>query len=131
MTPMEYIETILKYVASVEFIVQSNLIRKFSNTQKGHLRMRLAFKDGSFLEFYEYLEQTETEEIEVITYAYHWSTNNGELIYRWDNTPHYPHLPNAPHHIHHGELNQVTSGQATNIFAILNEIERNWKKGKD
>jgi len=119
MTPAEYIESIISRIAALEFVAKTNLLREFSNTQKGHLRMRIAFTDGSFLEFYEYVE-TDESDIRVITYAYHWSTTDGNLIQRWDNTPHHPELENFPHHVHLGET--VTAGRALNIFSVLAEI---------
>jgi len=124
MNPAKYIESIISHLAALEFVVQTNLLREFSNTQKGHLRMRVAFTDGSFLEFYEYIESDEGD-IRVVTYAYHWSTASGHLIQRWDNTPHYPKLENFPHHVHIGET--VQAGRAMNVFSVLDEIERRLK----
>jgi len=125
MTPAEYIESIFSRLAATDFVINTSLLREYSNSQKGHLRMRLTFTGGSFLEFYEYIEAAEAGNIHVLTCAFHWSTAARELIQRWDNTPHHPELENFPHHIHLGET--VKTGQAMDIFCVLDEIERELK----
>lgn len=36
-------------------------------------------------------------------YSYHWQKENGELIIRWDNKPHWRNLKTFPHHRHEKE----------------------------
>ena len=31
-------------------------------------------------------------------YSYHWQTQTGALLLRWDNAPHHPEMPTFPHH---------------------------------
>jgi hypothetical protein len=88
----------------------------------GHLRARLAIFDGSMLEFSEYVQRSPDGQIDVVTYSYHWADADGNLIRRWDNTPHFPDIPGFPHHIHDGPTDSVTSGKAISIFVILDEI---------
>jgi len=45
----------------------------------------------------------------------------GNLLCRWDNTPHFSNLRNAPHHIHLSE-DEVVPGNPTDIFRILEAI---------
>ena len=33
-------------------------------------------------------------------YAYHWQDREGNLICRWDNSPHWPNIVTYPHHKH-------------------------------
>ena len=33
-------------------------------------------------------------------YSYHWQTERGKLIKRWDNAPHHPEIATSPHHFH-------------------------------
>ncbi len=35
-------------------------------------------------------------------YSFHWQSENGDLIIRWDNAPHFNNLPTFPHHKHIG-----------------------------
>jgi len=52
---------------------------------------------------------------------------NGNLIRRWDNAPHFPHLDKFPHHIHVSER-EAAPGEPINIFGVLGEIEKTVKK---
>jgi hypothetical protein len=74
------------------------------------------------LEFSEYVQRSPDGQIDVVTYSYHWADTDGNLIRRWDNTPHFPDLPGFPHHIHDGSTGSVTRGKPVSIFLILEEI---------
>ncbi|MBI5052820.1 MAG: hypothetical protein HZC38_04330 [Chloroflexi bacterium] len=78
--------------------------------------------NGTSLEFSEYVQLGDEEEIEVKTYSYHWSDAKDQLIKRWDNTPHFPDLPNFPHHVHVGVDDKVESGKPMSILTVLDEI---------
>ena len=85
--------------------------------------MRVSLIDGSLLEFSEYVERTLDDQMQVVVYSYHWETAEGNLIYRWDNTPHFPNLLGFPHHIHDGQSGNVLPGLPTSIFSILDLIQ--------
>jgi hypothetical protein len=91
-----------------------------------HFRARVTFTDNSQLEFSEFVEQNADDEIQVVTYSYHWSDENDNIIRRWDNTPHFPKLKNFPHHIHVKE-EDVISGKPIDIFGVLDEIGKELK----
>ncbi len=80
--------------------------------------------DGSLLEFSEYVQRSPNGQINVVTYSYHWTDAHGDLIWRWDNTPHFPDLAGFPHHIHDGRNNTVGPGKPVSIFTVLDEIAR-------
>ena len=40
-------------------------------------------------------------------YAYHWQSEEGDLICRWDNAPHWPDIPSYPHHKHVVSGNEI------------------------
>jgi len=48
--------------------------------------------------------------MQVVVYSYHWESAEGELVFRWDNTPHFPNLPGFPHHVHDGSSGAVRPG---------------------
>jgi hypothetical protein len=60
----------------------------------------------------------------IVTYSYHWADPQGNLIRRWDNTPHFPGLPGFPHHIHDGATNTVYPGVPVNIFAVFSQVKQ-------
>lgn len=57
------------------------------------------------------------------TYAYHYQRSDGSLLFRYDNSAHFPNLPNFPHHKHSGSEAQVIAADATNLEAVLAEVE--------
>lgn len=100
-------------IESLIFDDQSNLY--------GSIEGRLRFYDGSLLEFDEVI-LLQNEQIIKLRYAYHYQNSAGELIFRYDNVPHYPHIPTYPHHKHVGD--KVESAQVPDLSEILDEIEQ-------
>lgn len=41
-------------------------------------------------------------QVEIIKYSFHWQTESGQLIKRWDNAPHHPEIATYSHHLHNG-----------------------------
>jgi hypothetical protein len=105
-------------------VTSFHVIRERVTLIGGHLRARLTLTDGSQLEFSEYMQRSPNDQSDVVTYSYHWADAQGNLIRRWDNTPHFPALPGFPHHVHDGATGTVSQGQPVNIFIVLNEIAR-------
>jgi len=122
MTIDAYVEAMKERFVTDPLVTQFHVIRERSTLMDGYLRARLVLVDGSQLEFSEYMQRSSTGEIVVITYSYHWTDANHELIARWDNTPHFPDLPGFPDHIHDGVTGEVTPGQPMSIFTVLDEI---------
>ena len=117
-----YLEAMKERFITDPLVTQFQVIRERSTLMDGYLRARLAFADGSQLEFSEYMQRSSDGEIVVITYSYHWADANNQLIVRWDNTPHFPWLPSFPDHIHDGATGEVTAGQPMSIFTVLDAI---------
>ncbi len=55
----------------------------------------LQFKDGSSLYIKDYLFLNGKRK-----YSYHWQDTGGNLIARWDNSPHHKDISSFPHHKH-------------------------------
>ncbi len=58
--------------------------------------------DGTFLYIRKYYSEVE------YNYSYHWQKENGELIIRWDNSPHHKNIETYPHHKHIGNSVQLS-----------------------
>ena len=58
-------------------------------------------------------------------YVYHYQAEDGSLIFRYDNVPHYPHLSTHPHHKHIGvgAAERVEAAQPPQLTDVLREIE--------
>ena len=129
MKPAEYLESIKERLGADSFLSRFRIIREYSNPETAHIRARITFPNQNYLEFYEYIEQVGKGNLQIKTYSYHWADKDNRLIRRWDNTRHFPKLKNFPHHIHAptGEAEEsVTPGTPTDIFAILDEIAKNF-----
>jgi len=122
MTIDAYLEAMKERLVTDPLVTQFHVIRERSTLLDGYLRARLTLADGSQLECSEYMQRSSDGAIAVITYNYHWTDANHELIARWDNTPHFPDLPGFPDHIHDGATGEVTPGQPMSIFTVLDEI---------
>ncbi len=127
MNVAEYFESVKDRILADSRIFDFKILKHVDRSKNGHFRARVFFTDGSQLEFSEFIEQSAENEIHLVTYSYHWSDENNNLIRHWDNAPHSPKFENAPHHIHlpRGETDEeVAAGAPTNIFAILDEIAK-------
>ena len=80
------------------------------------LRGRIAFIDGSVLDFRELLSTNEHD------YRFHWMDASNKLIVRWDTAPHYKKLENFPHHRHLSR--GVSSSEEIDFIAVLDYIKQ-------
>ena len=55
-------------------------------------------------------------------YSYHCQNNDGDLIVRWDNKPHWKDMSTYPHHKH--ENDQVSPSHRVKIVDVLDHIEK-------
>jgi len=123
MTPLEYLESIKERLLTDHIVVAFTIIRERVTSTDVHIRARLELKNSSRLEFSEYAQSDANDNIQVITYSYHWSAVDGTLIQRWDNTPHHPSLSGFPHHIHQHAEENIKPGPPISIFAVLDIIK--------
>lgn len=89
--------------------------------RQGIIEGRLKFYDGSLLDFDEVV-LLQSEQLVKLRYAYHYQSASGDIIFRYDNAPHYPNIITYPHHKHVGS--NVEPTQVPDLSEILNEIER-------
>ena len=122
MSITSYRRSIQDRLLSDPLIAHIQVIRERATAGDAHLRARLTLVDGSWLEFSEYAQQMPDGQVGVVTYSYHWADAAGQLIRRWDNTPHFPDLPGAPHHVHDGASSTVASGHPVSLSDVLDEI---------
>jgi len=89
--------------------------------RQGIIEGRLKFPDQSLLDFDEVVLLRQ-EQIVKLRYAYHYQNESGEVIFRYDNAPHYPNIFTYPHHKHVGSAVEPT--QAPDLSEVLREIEQ-------
>jgi len=124
MSPAEYLDSVKERLLTDPIVAGFHIRRERVTVSDGHFRVRVSISDGTLLEFSEYVERTQEGGIQVPVYSYHWVNAEGDLIRRWDNTPHFPDLPGYPHHVHDGQSGATLPGQPMDIAAILDHIQR-------
>ncbi|MDH2915908.1 MAG: DUF6516 family protein [Gallionella sp.] len=98
-------ESLERYFAEVEASVArlpayaESYAEEILTAERANLRIRLRFENGALLEINEALI-VENGTLKSLGYRYHFQRANNELIFRYDNTPHFPDLPSFPHHKH-------------------------------
>jgi exosome complex RNA-binding protein Rrp42 (RNase PH superfamily) len=114
------------YLASVDKTLRdSPFVNDFQTQHEDRgevwfLRVNVYFIDNSLLHFRELFVGQKNPLKKTYTYHYQWE--DGTIVFRYDNAPHFPHLPTAPHHKHIGE-NEVVAANAPNLESVLKEIE--------
>lgn len=102
MLPHDILE---RYFAEIEAAVAQlpayaeNYEEEILTTERANLRIRLRFENGNLLEINEALI-VENGALETLGYRYHLQHADNELVFRYDNTPHFPGLSSFPHHKH-------------------------------
>jgi len=120
-------ESIERYVSEIEAAVArlpaytENYAEEILTAERANLRIRLRFENGGLLEINEALV-VENGELETLGYRYHLQRANGELVLRYDNTPHFPDLPSFPHHKHLHDA--VVASRKPELLDVLREAER-------
>ncbi|MBS3764000.1 MAG: hypothetical protein KGZ25_11940 [Planctomycetes bacterium] len=78
----------------------------------------LHLRDGSNLHIRDYRFYDGTRK-----YSYHWESDSGDFLGRWDNAPHWPELESYPHHFHEANRDNVTDSEVRNLDSLC-EIVR-------
>jgi len=66
------------------------------------------------------LHLTELHTASYQKYSYHWQDQNGKLIMRWDNKPHWKDLKTFPHHKHEGD--RVLPSHRVGVYDVIETI---------
>ncbi|WP_026630000.1 toxin-antitoxin system TumE family protein [Dyadobacter alkalitolerans] len=87
---------IFKWLDDKRFVASYTIndFREFSETY--YINLEIRFHNDTSLYVREYVEANRRR------YAFHWQKENGDLLIRWDNAPHFPNTPTFPHHKHIG-----------------------------
>lgn len=95
-----------EYYSQIEAIIKDcPIVSHFSidfdeiDLHIGYIKGRMELIDGSVLYFIEFVEIQENV-ANRFKYKYHWQSENGDLIARWDNVPHHQEIDTFPHHMH-------------------------------
>ena len=125
MLPHSFLE---RYFAEIEAAVTQlpayaeNYVEEILTSERANLRIRLRFQSGCLLEINEAII-VEDGALKTLGYRYHLQRASNELVFRYDNTPHFPDLPSFPHHKH--LQNAVVASSKPDLLDILQEAKIN------
>lgn len=118
---IQYLHRLYDTVVSRGYIEIEHLFYDEMPGQQGIVEGRLAFHDGSLLEFHEFVVVRNGQLVK-LRYAYHYQNKSLETIFRYDNAPHYPHMATYPHHKHVGF--KVEPSEVPSLNQVIREIEQ-------
>lgn len=84
-------------------------------------RSELIFYDDSRLSVIEQLKPIGKRDYNRVAYKFHYQDKDGNLIFRYDNSPHYPHLATFPDHKHIGD--SIVEAEPPDLNDVLMEID--------
>ena len=83
-----------------------------------NLKIRIRFSSGHLLELNEAVI-VEEGNIKHLSYRYHFQDGQNNLVFRYDNTPHFQEIESFPHHKH--VQNKVIEADKPSILHIIEE----------
>ena len=116
------------YLAKVEAAVvqlpayTESYVEEILAVERANLRIRLRFENGALLEINEAII-VENGVLKTLGYRYHLQSVGSELMFRYDNTPHFPDLPSYPHHKHLSDA--VIAASKPDLLDVLQEAKTN------
>ena len=100
------LDVLSQYLAQIEASIRTlknayieRCEEEIITTNRINLRVRIRFQNGHLLEINEATINDEGLQSH-LGYRYHFQDEQNNLIFRYDNTPHFPELDNSPHHKH-------------------------------
>ena len=119
-------DSLERYFAEIETAVAQlsayaeSYVEEILTAERANLRIRLRFENGALLEINEALI-IENGALKSLGYRYHLQRANNELLFRYDNTPHFPDLPSFPHHKHLRDA--VVAASKPDLLDVLKEAK--------
>jgi hypothetical protein len=116
----DYFQQIASVISAAAHVRGASVTYDKRTAHIGFLKGSLYFADGSLLHLREYVNIQHV--VERYMYVYQYQDPNGDLVFRYDNSPHFPHLPTFPHHKHDGSESEVIPTSPPDLSMVLDEI---------
>ncbi len=114
----EHLSAIEVIVRKLEGVYVERYEEEIIADNRVNLRIRIRFKSGYLLELNEAIIAEEATFIRLY-YRYHFQDEKNNLVFRYDNAPHFPGFVNFPHHKHLPD--EVTDALKSSIFKVIEE----------
>ncbi len=118
----EYVIEIETLIRSCSIVASYNLSIDKKSDDIVFISGRLDFRDGTILDFKEFVEEKETR-LEKFKYGYNYRKGS-EMVFRYDNAldPRARKLTSFPHH-KHLESGEIIESKVVSLSEVLKEIE--------
>lgn len=113
-----YLGDVAAAVRGLEGVYVERYEEEILAANRVNLWIRVRFPNGYLLELNE-ATIVEEESIRHLGYRYHLQDKQNNLIFRYDNTPHFPEVKSFPHHKHLQE--SVVATKEPSILQVIEE----------
>ncbi len=117
----QYAHRMLQTIAGSPIVAASTVLLDKRTARSGLIRGDLTMLDGSRLYFRELVDTGSIAARQM--YSYHYQSETGTLIFRYDDTPHHRHPSGFPHHKHADTEKNVIAATPPDLAQILREVE--------
>lgn len=117
----DYFELARQAISECGIIISQSICFDARTPYLGYIKGQIIFTDSSELHFREYVD-VRTGDLKE-DYSYHYQNSAGEMIFRYDNTPHHPEVETHPHHKHLVERKKPIAVTVPSLKDVLDEIE--------
>ena len=114
----QYLKDIAIHVRNLEDAKVERYEEEILSANRVNLRIRIRFLSGYLLELNE-SAIVETEHIRHLGYRYHFQNSQNNLVFRYDNTPHFPKIYSFPDHKHLKDI--VVAADKPPILQVIEE----------
>ena len=113
-----YLQEIDAETRKIEGVYIELYEEEFLTPNRINLRFRIRFETGHLFELNEAVI-VKNDQLEHLNYRYHFQDKQNNLVFRYDNTPHFPDLDNFPHHKHLSD--SIVSSQEPSVLRVIEE----------
>jgi hypothetical protein len=118
---------IQEFVAEIEKTIDSSSIVLLSHIQKYfgpgeeavYLKGQITIIDSSTLEISIFATES-SKKLSIDKYRLHYMNAGGQMVFRYDNSPHHPEIDSYPHHKH--TPGKIRPSKRPSLQDIINEI---------
>ncbi|MCB0024698.1 MAG: DUF6516 family protein [Caldilinea sp.] len=129
--PASYVAEIELALVSSPVLENFHVLRVWTNSDDGYLRLRATLVNGDFLEAAEYFV-LDVEAIKTVDYRHQWMDGARKVLRRrWDSTPDHPELGNFPYHVHVVDEQDVQPDKPMSILELLKWFEAHFQELSD
>ena len=120
-----YLEEIEAEIKKFEDAYVERYEEEILSSNRLNLRIRVRFKTGYLIELNEAVI-VEADQLQRLNYRYHFQDGQNNLVFRYDNTPHFPDLDNFPYHKHLSS--SIESSEEPSAVEVIKEAAKLLKK---